>query len=154
MTLKPQFDFDRLYITPFTRRRGFDEEKMQVIWLPLDVDPRPTGIDILDTVRDELRQYRNPSRLCRRWGISTADLGHLLRLLTGMDTRQLYMAWRARQTDELLRYTDISLADLARRLRFQSTMALNVFVNNYSGQSPTARRRTLRQSGDLNRYGL
>lgn len=154
MTLTPQFDFDRLYITPFSRRRGFDEATLQVVWQPVGDVARPTGIEVLDAVRDELRHYRNPTRLCHRWGVSTVELSHLLRLLTGMDTPELYMAWRRRQTDELLRYTDISLADLAARLGFQSTMALNRFVNGYCGQSPTARRRALRHPGDLNRYGL
>lgn len=154
MLLKPQFTFEELYVSPLTRQRGFDEEKLEVIYVPRDLKVTYTGVEILEDVRTVLRQYRHPRVLCRQWGIATVELHYLLRLLTGMDTNTLYMAWRQRQTDELLRYTNLSLQKIASTLRLQSTMALYRFVSGYSGQSPTARRRSLRQKGDVGRYAL
>lgn len=152
--VKAQFSFDRLYVSPFTRKRGFDEEHLKVIYVPMDIERLYTGVDVLDAVVDRLVEGRNPSRLAREWGLSTAQLSIVVLALTGMGLQELQSSWRVKLCDDLLRYTDLSLSDVMHRCGFTSATAFSRFVRLNHGVSPLHFRTTRRQQGELGMYAL
>jgi AraC-like DNA-binding protein len=151
---KPMFDFERLYWPPFTRRRGFDEERWVTVWHQFDGRPESTGIPIIDSVVQRLHEGRAATDVAIEYGISNSDLSAVLRVLTGMSTLELEHRWRLRVVDDLLRYTNLRISDIARRCGYRSTTALSRSVIKQTKQSPTARRHSLRQSGDLGKFEL
>jgi AraC-like DNA-binding protein len=151
---KPMFDFERLYWPPFTRRRGFDEERWVTVWHQFDGQPESTGIPIIDSVVQQLHDGRAVTNVAIEYGISNSDLSAVLRVFTGMSTLELEHRWRLRVVDDLLRYTNLRISDIARRCGYLSTTALSRSVMKQTKQSPTARRRSLRHSGDIGKFGL
>ena len=56
--------------------------------------------------------------------------------------------------DELLRYTQMQIDEIARRCGYSSATSLSRYLAQHTGQSPTVRRRVLRKQGDLGKFGL
>ena len=54
--------------------------------------------------------------------------------------------------DDLLRFTDLTLVEVGRRIGMIGKTSFNKFMKRVSGMSPLHRRNALRQPGDLNRY--
>ena len=148
------FDFDRLYWPPFTRRRGFDEEQWVTVWSEYDGRPEPTAIPIIDSVVERLHEGRPAAGVAAEYGISSADLSTVLRVLTGMTTQELEQAWRLRMVDELLRYTPMQIDEIARRCGYSSATSLSRYLAQHTGLSPTERRRELRKKGNLGKFGV
>ena len=69
---------------------------------------------IIDSVVERLHEGRAVAGVAAGYGISTAELSTVLRVLTGMTTRELEQAWRLRMVDELLRYTPMKMDEIAR----------------------------------------
>ena len=148
------FDFERLYWPPFTRRRGFDEERWVTVWQAYDGRPEPTVIPIIDSVVERLHEGRAAADVAAEYGITIADLSTVLRVLTGMTMQGLEQAWRLRMVDELLRYTPMQIDEIARRCGYSSATSLSRYLVQHTGQSPTERRRVLRKKGDLGKFGM
>lgn len=74
--------------------------------------------------------------------------------LTGRSYPEVRDAVRVRLADELLRYTDLPMAELAQRAGFASAQFYARVVKRTFGMSPRERRDALRQDGDLGRYLL
>ena len=75
-----------------------------------------------------------------------------IQVLTGMsqsDFRDRYLLLLA---DDLLRFTDQTLAEVGRRIGMTGKTSFNKFMKRVSGATPMQRRNALRQPGDLNRY--
>ena len=49
-----QWPFERLYVAPFTQKRGFDERSLTYKMVPMEPARQLTGIKVLDTVVDSL----------------------------------------------------------------------------------------------------
>ncbi len=86
------------------------------------------------------------------FGSDTEDLDALIFILTGMSGPDFRMAYQLRLVDDLLRYTDLPLAEVARRSGFGSHTNFCVVIRRERKQTPTERRMALRQKGDAGRY--
>jgi len=72
--------------------------------------------------------------------------------VTGMSGPDFRMAYQLRLADDLLRYTDLPLAEVARRSGLGSHTNFCVVIRRERKQTPTERRMALRQKGDAGRY--
>ena len=91
---------------------------------------------------------------CQIYGLRTEDMDALIFILTGMSGQDFRMAYQLRLADDLLRYTDLPLAEVARCSGLGSHTNFCVVIHRERKQTPTARRETLRQKGDAGRYRL
>lgn len=154
ITLKPQWEFDTLYVPPFTKQRGFDEKTLTTVYVPLKFERTKSGVAVLDGVVDRLVAGQDPRRLAYEWGMTRAGLSQTLQSLTGMTLHELVMRWHSRMAEELLRYTKLPLSDIQRRCGFTSSTAFSRFVKEQLGVSPLHFRQTRRQRGDLGKYAV
>ena len=150
----PQFGFDELYITPFTRRRRYDEDG-RASYVNVERNMSPTGIHVMD---DYLRYLAAGSTdigaFTDRHGIKIQELGALVFILTGLSNAVLRMKYQTRLADELLRYTDLPLPEVARRAGLGSQINLYQALRRDWDMSGTERRQFLRKQGDLGRFTL
>lgn len=154
MKLKPQWEFDTLYVPPFTKQRGFDEQTLTTVYVPLQFERTKTGVAVLDGVIDRLMAGRDPRRLAREWGMTREGLSQTILALTGLTAQELVVQWHSRTAEDLLRYTDLPLSEVQRRCGFASSTAFSRFVKEQTGVSPLHYRQTRRQPGDLGKYAL
>ena len=154
MRLKPQWTFDDLYVPPFTKQRGFSEQTLRTVYVPLRFERKKTGLTVVDGVVDRLIAGRDPRLLADEWGLTCEALSHVLLVLTGLTVAELARCWQGRKAEELLRYTDLPLKDVQRRCGFTSSTAFSRFVKQQVGTSPLHFRQTRRQAGDLGKYAL
>ena len=154
MSEKPQFPYEEIYITPFTSRRHIDENGVAT-YEPIERNLQPTGVRLLDGFAAQIA-FGNGSRnaYCKRMGITTTQLNHLLQLLTGVGTSDFRTYFSLRLVDDLLRYTDLEISEIASRSGIGSTVNLFYIFRRVYDCSPTDRRLMLRKKGDLNRYKL
>ena len=148
----PQFSLDELLISPMRLRRVYDEDG-EVSYLPLKSNRRPTGIQIFD---DYLMYLTNGGSDLRpfvsRYGIRREDLDSLVFLFTGMRNIDFRLAYRKRVADEYLRYTDLSMEDVARLSGYGTSFNFFLAYKKAHGMSPLRYRARIRQKGDLGRY--
>jgi len=151
---RPQWSLDTTYITPFTARRRYDPDG-GVHYDPVERNLRPTGINVMDHYLQQLAEGTdNVGAFCKIYGLRVEDLDSFFYILTGMPRADFRLAYQLRLADDLLRYTDMKLADVARRCGLGSHTNLCVMMRRHRHQSPTDRRRTLRQPGDAGRYRM
>jgi len=151
---KPMFTLERLYWPPFTRRRGFDEDRWVTVWKPYDARPQSTGIPLIESVVTRLHDGKDATEVAVEYGISEDELATVLRVFTGMKTLELQRRWRLRMADDLLRYTSLRMDEVAKRCGYYSGSSMSRSILKYTGQKPTRRRIALRQQGDVNKFGL
>lgn len=148
------YDFDALYLLPFTRKRGLDPETLLLTWEPLVQVRRKTGVGLLDTVIDRLVENADPSTVAHEWGMTKRQLSTSLQVLTGLTLRQMVTRWKVRKVTDLLRYTALPLREVMPLVGFTSPEAFSRFVRKWTGLSPLHYRRSCRQPGDLDKYAL
>ena len=154
LLVEPQWTLDELYITPFTARRRYDEEGIRH-YDPIERRTNPTGVEVMDHLLRRLTEGNNNiSDLCRSYGLRTSDIDSLIFILTGMRGQDFRLAYQLRLADDLLRYTELPLTEVARRSGFGSHTNLCVFIQRERKQTPKQRRNSLRQRGDAERYRL
>ena len=151
---KPQFSLDDLFITPFTKKKRFDEDGHWQ-YVPIARNMSPTGIHVMD---DYLRSLSRPDfsigAFAARHGLKTDEVNALVFILTGIKGTIFRQLYQARMTDELLRYTDLPFDEVARLSGHGSPSNCYLSLRRDCNMSPPERRRFLRQPGDLNRYAL
>lgn len=151
---KPQFTLDDLYITPFTRRRRYDEDG-RISYVAVERNTSPSGILVMD---DYLRCLTAGSAdiaaFVGRHGIRSEELAALVFILTGMKGARFRQLYQARLADDLLRYTNMTLAEVARRSGIGSQINLYQALRRDCNMSATERRQFLRRQGDAGRYKL
>jgi AraC-like DNA-binding protein len=89
-----------------------------------------------------------------RHGIRTEELAALVFILTGLKGALFRQRYQARLADDLLRYTDLPLAEIARRSGLGSQINLYQALRRDCNMSATERRHFLRQEGDEGRFEL
>jgi len=92
---KPQWTLDEVYISPFTARRRYDEEGV-MHYDAVERNTAPTGVEVMDHYLRRLSEGKD------------------VVILTGMKGQDFRMAYQLRLADDLLRYTDLPLAEVAR----------------------------------------
>lgn len=151
----PQFDFEQLYISPFTHRRSADEEG-NIIYRPVgERNLAPTGVAVMDDWLRHLAEGRaDLAAFCARYNARTSDLDSLVFLLTGMSNLEFRTRWQLRTADALLRYTKMSVEDIARRCGMGTRNNMYFIYEREFNLSPTERRRQLREKGDVGRFAI
>ena len=91
---------------------------------------------------------------CQIYGLRTEDMDALIFILTGMSGPDFRMAYQLRLADDLLRFTDLPLSEVARRSGLGSHTNFCVVIHRERKQTPTERRMALRQKGDAGRFRL
>lgn len=152
LTVKPQFPLDDIYVTIFTERRTADEAG-NIIYAPIKPRIRPTNVEMLDALRLTLdKSDGNLRTFGERYGLTPPDVNGLVLALTGMEATTFRLAWQMRRVDELLRYTDLPITEVARRSGVGSTTNLFYACQRDFHCSPSKRRYNLREENDLGRY--
>ena len=154
MDLKtPQFPVERLYITPFSLYRLYDEEGRKY-FLPVEKNTEPSGVRLLDAFVQQLSEGRNTDRFWELAGLSCAEFRHFLLALTGLRFNEFRSRYYLLLADELLRYTDMEVSEVAARCGAGTSVSLFYIYRKLMKTSPTDRRYALRKKGDLGRYKL
>ena len=154
LTIKPQYTLEDLYISPFKKRRVYDEEGY-VRYQELEVKSEPTGIEVFDKYLKYLSQGNNgQDSFASTIGARVEDIDSMVFLLTGMRGIDFRMAYQLRKADDLLRYTDMEMAEVAKRSGIGTPTNLYYAYKRAYNTAPTQRRYQLRKKKDLGRYVL
>ena len=149
--IKP-LTIDEMYISPFTARRVYDEDG-NISWVPLERNLNPTGERHVDALLQAFAEGHSDSKwIAERLGCSREDIWGFVRALTGMSMREFRHAYGFRLADDLLRYTSMTVGEVARRSGFYSASLLCQQYMKYHRQLPLARRRALRAPKDEDKY--
>lgn len=158
MTPNPsaQFKPDDLYISPFTSVRSYNPETGDPIYTPIERNTSPTGLAILDAYarRHNSGSYFSNNSFIRSQGIDSRDFSALCRVLVGVTPLDLHQHLLYRCADDLLRYTDLSIEQVARRCGANRATTLCTLIQRRYKCSPAQRRRALRKRGDAGRYAV
>ena len=142
---------DDVYISPFTMVRHWDDNG-QAVYTPLERNLQPTGLYAADLLLQSLSNgERNLANIARRLGCSSRDISGLVRCLPGQPSDEFRNQYRQRLADDLLRFTTLTLPDVARRSGIGSQRNLFEFCRRNYGCTPAVRRRRIRQAGDAGR---
>ena len=143
---------EEIYISPFTARRVYDEEG-RLHWIPLERNLSPTGERHVDAFIQAFSEgHSDPKWIAARLGCRREDIWGFVRALTGMDMREFRHAYGFRLADDLLRYTSMSVDEIARRTGFHSASLLCQQFLKYRHFTPDARRQAIRQDRDEDRF--
>ena len=149
-----QFTLDDVFMMPFTHELTSDELG-RTGYTPLTVNIHPTGIYVFDAYLQALRVGNSSlSEFCKRYQATTTDLDGLVFLLTGMSNFDFRNQWILRTADLLLRYTDLSITEIADRSGAGTRNNLYFMYERDFNCSPTQRRDDLRMPGDLGHYRI
>ena len=145
---------DELYISPFTSVRHFDENG-RAVYSPLERNLQPTGLYAADLLLQSLTAGENRLKaVANRLGCSDRDLSGFIRCLTGQPSHDFCTAYRLRLIEDLLRFTNIPLADVACRSGLGTARSLHRFLLRHRGCTPSDRRKQIRQVGDEGRFSI
>ena len=154
---EPQWTVEQLWYNPFKEERRYatDGQSVWTEWDPLPPSARPkTGVRIFD----EWLQYISEGNsdmmaFCKRYGgLRTGDLDSVSFMLTGMGGLEFQMKYRLHTLNVLLRYTELTPEEVARRSGFGSKNNLYLTCKREYGISPMERRRAIQKKGDAGRY--
>lgn len=151
---EPQFRLDDVYITPLRQRRRYSEDGY-VSYVEVERRTEPTGIRMFDAYLQYLtRGGSDMQAFADRHGLKREDIDSLVFVLTGQRGVDFRMAYQVRMADELLRYTDLSIAEVSKRAGFGSANNLYLTYKREFNLAPGYRRAQLRKEGDVGRYKL
>lgn len=155
MEAKKRFlTLDDLYISPFTKIRRYDDNG-QAVYNPIERNLHPTGLYAADLLLQSFTNgTTNLAAIAHRLGCSGRDLSGLVRCLTGQPSDDFRNQYRCRLVDDLLRFTSLSLAEVALRCGIGSERNLYSFCRRHHGCTPSDRRLQIRQVGDEGRFEI
>lgn len=153
---EPQLTLEGLYRMPFRERREFDPQSGEARYSPIEREPQRSGVRMMDELLAWLDAGApgTVAQFCEKRGLGYADLGGLVFCLTGMSGEDFRLTYQMRMADDLMRYTRMTLAEVARRSGIGSPLNLNQSFRREYDLTPGERRRQLRQKGDVGRYRL
>jgi len=161
LKMKAPFTFDELYCSPLREERCYEykdngtgkpqvEEKYVARNLP---EARLTGIQAMDEFIRFLADGRSDIQaFCEERGLKLSDIDSLVFILTGIRGIDFRQRYQVKMMDELLRYTSLSLAEVARRSGLGSAHNLYLTTKREFDEAPAERRKKLRDSDDEGRY--
>ena len=150
----PQYPLERLYVSPFTKKRGFDERTLEYKMVQIETTRQLTGIKPLDAVVDCLVAGTDPRCVAYSFGLTRQKLSTLVFTMTGLTLVGLRKQWNMRMARELLQYTELPLKEVMRRCGYTSMPTFSNFVRQSAGLSPLDIRRDARQRGQIGKYAL
>ena len=151
---EPQFKFEDLYISPFRQQRKYSEDGV-VRYVDVERRTAPTGIRMFDAYLQYLAQGGlEVQTFADQHGLRLTDIDSMVFVLTGMRGIDFRMKYQVRLADELLRYTDMTVAEVARRSGIGSANNLYLTYKREFNLAPGYRRLRIRQEGDVGRYKI
>ena len=154
LTEAPQFRLEDLYITPFVERRVYDEDG-HIRYVAVERNCAPSGLHVLD---DYLRFLSDGNTdiqaFAERHGVRMLELNAVVVVLTGITGLRFRQLYQVHIADDLLRYTNLSPAEVARRSGLGGWNNLYLTLRREYNMSATERRLALRREGDLDRFRL
>lgn len=149
---EPQFSLDTLHISPFGKERVTDERGFTG-YVDMEQNLSPTGIHLFDEyLRCLWLGETNQEAFCHRHGIRVSDLNVMTFLLTGVEGLQFRSDWMMRTADLLLRFTDLTVTQIARLSGIGGRINLYYSYQRERNYTPTDYRDRYQQEGDLLRY--
>jgi len=156
-TLKdePQFKFEDVYISPFLWQRKYSEDG-KVTYVEMERRMKPMGIWMFDAYLQYLAQGGSDDMqaFANRHGLRREDIDSMVFILTGMRGVDFRMKYQVRMADDLLRYTDMTVAEVAKRSGIGSANNLYLTFKREFNLAPGYRRLRVRQDGDVGRFRL
>ena len=152
----PQYKFEDLFISPLTHKRSADADG-NIIYVPIEParNMTPTGIKVMDNYLQHLaRGESDVTEFCKQYNARTSDIDGMVFLLTGMSNQAFRAKWQIHTADLLLRYTDMGVAEVARRSGMGTRTNMYFIYERELDTSPTERRNALRQKGDVGRFSI
>ena len=147
------FPLEKVYIAPFSKQ--LVESDSGKNYAPISKNEQPSGFPVFD---DYVVLLSNGSKqfdkLCEQYGIARNDLSSLVFMFTGLPSDEFRRRYMVRMADELLRYTDLDYAEVARRCGMGTKMNLYWTMKREYGISFDERRKALRKEGDLDKFQL
>ena len=120
---------------------------------PVERRLNPTGVEVMDHYLRRLSEGKDVVKdFCQIYGLRTEDMDALIFILTGMSGPDFRMAYQLRLADDLLRFTDLPISEVARRSGLGSHTNFCVVIHRERKQTPTERWTALRQKGDAGRF--
>ena len=143
-----------LYISPFTARRVYNEDGV-MSYVPIERNTKPTGQGIIDRLAQEMAAGNTDhQRLADIMGCTREEFSGFIRVITGMSFADFRRQYIFRFADDLLRYTDLSVDKIARRIGAYSASSLCQQFIEYRHFTPKQRRIALQQPRDAGRYRM
>jgi len=151
---EPQFTLEKLYISPFKAKRKYDEDG-NIMWIPMEQNFEPSGIWVMDRYLQFLMSGGFlRSKFCEQEGISTNQLSGMIFVLTGMSAMEFQQRYVLMIADQLLRYTSLSLDQIARHYGGIDATNLCRICQRIYHTTPGHRREILRKPKDEGRYRI
>lgn len=145
---------EELYISPFVKIRHYDNNGLAK-YLPMERNLHPTGLYAADYLLQSLTAGRSRLKdIANHIGCSDRDLSGLIRCLSGQPSHDFLIAYRLRLIDDLLRFTSLSLSDVAHRSGLGTARSLHRFILRHCNCTPSERRNKIRTVGDEGRYSI
>jgi AraC-like DNA-binding protein len=152
--LEPQFPAKGLYISPFSLVRTYDTEGVPS-YVPLERNLAPTGVKLLDDFLVFLMKGNlSVKTFCENRDIDPRYFHGLVYLLTGETPDALRKMYTLNLANDLLRYTDLTLDDVAKRSGLGSNSNLSQMLKRHYRCCALRRRKVLRKKGDEGKYKL
>ena len=154
MKRKPQFTVQQLFVSPFATMRRYHEDGTYE-YVPLPDTRIHTGLDVFDEMISLMsRRVCSAGQLAVRLGVKGPDLNGLVRIATGLCLSEFVAAWQLLMADELLRYTDLRMTEIARYCCMGNGVNFTNRIVRAHKCPPLTRRWHLRQKNDLGRFKL
>lgn len=142
---------DDIYVSPFTSVREYDREG-NISYIPIVPSRKTTGVGNIDKLTAAIAAGHNRKHITSTFGLDYRELNGIVRLLTGMEYGELALKLALRAADELLRYTDLPIAEVAARSHIGSEANMRRIFASIYHCSPSERRRDIRQPRDVGKY--
>lgn len=143
---------DDIYISPFTGQRTYNTEG-QMSWIPMERNMHPTGNPRLDYIAQLLAEgVTDLDKLAARLGCKRQHLNGWAYAMFGMNAVKLRHQYICRLADDLMRYTSLSLEQIARRTGCYSASTFCQLYIKQRHVKPVAHRKAIRQPRDEGRF--
>lgn len=151
---EPQYTLDKLYISPFTRRKRWDEDGRWQ-YVSIERNMSPTGINVMDDYLRYLATGGNDMQaFADRYGLKREEVGAMVFILTGIKGVRFRQLYQMRLVDDLLRYTDMDPVDVARLSGLGSKNNMYLALRREYNMNIGERRNFLRKESDLGRFAI
>ena len=151
---EPQYTLDQLYISPFTRRKRWDEDGHWQ-YIAVERNLNPTGITVMDDYLRYLASGNSDMQaFADRYGLKREEVGAMVFILTGIRGIRFRQLYQMRLVDDLLRYTDMDKKEVARRSGLGSENNMYLALRREYNMGIGERRRFLRKEGDVGRFAI
>ena len=151
---EPQYTLDQLYISPFTRRKRWDEDGHWQ-YIAVERNLNPTGITVMDDYLRYLASGNSDMQaFADRYGLKREEVGAMVFILTGIRGIRFRQLYQMRLVDDLLRYTDMDKKEVARRSGLGSENNMYLALRREYNMGIGERRRFLRKEGDVGRFAV